>query len=84
MIAVTALRILGYILMGAKMGSVMDAKYFREKAELCERLADGLSLKNPGRIELVHLAEDFRKQAMELEAQDAVREEKFKSHKAAN
>ena len=45
----------------------MDAKYFREKAELCLRLADGLSLNNPGRFQLMDLAEDFRQRAKELE-----------------
>jgi hypothetical protein len=50
----------------------MDAKYFREKAELCLRLADGLSLNNPGRFQLMDLAEDFRERAKELEAQDGV------------
>jgi len=29
----------------------VDAKYFRERAELCSRLADGLSLNNPGRTQ---------------------------------
>jgi hypothetical protein len=47
----------------------MDAKYFREKAALCERLADGLSLNNPARFQLMDLAEDFSKRAKELEAQ---------------
>ncbi len=37
----------------------MDAKYFREKAELCLRLANGLSLNNPGRFQLMDLADDF-------------------------
>ncbi len=41
----------------------MDAKYFREKAALCERLADGLSLNNPARFQLMDLADDFRKRA---------------------
>ena len=49
----------------------MDAKYFREKAALCERLADGLSLNNPGRFQLMDLAEDFMKRAEELEGQGA-------------
>jgi hypothetical protein len=49
----------------------MDAKYFREKAELCLRLADGLSLNNPGRFQLMDLAEDFRERAKELEAKEA-------------
>jgi len=45
------------------------AKYFREKAELCLRLADGLSLNNPGRFQLLDLADDFLERAKELEAQ---------------
>jgi hypothetical protein len=49
----------------------MDAKYFREKAELCLRLADGLSLNNPGRFQLMDLAEDFRQHAKELEMEGA-------------
>jgi len=47
----------------------MDAKYFREKATLCFRVADGLSLNNPGRFQLMELADDFLKRAKELEAQ---------------
>ena len=31
----------------------MDAKHLREKATLCFRLADGLSLTNPSRFELM-------------------------------
>jgi hypothetical protein len=61
----------------------MDAKYFREKAELCLRLADGLSLNNPGRFQLMDLAEDFRERAKELEAQEAEQRQESKSHKAA-
>jgi len=48
----------------------MDAKYFREKAELCLRLADGHSLNNPGRFQLMDLADDFLERAKELEAQN--------------
>jgi hypothetical protein len=48
----------------------VEAKYFREKADLCERLADGLSLNNPARFQLKDLAEDFRKRAKELEVQE--------------
>ncbi|MFZ2076099.1 MAG: hypothetical protein WAV38_05485 [Xanthobacteraceae bacterium] len=61
----------------------MDAKYFREKAELCLRLADGLSLNNPGRFQLMDLAEDFRERAKELEAQEAEQRQESKSPKAA-
>jgi hypothetical protein len=49
----------------------MDARHFREKAALCERLAGGLSLNNPGRFQLMDLAEDFMKRAKELDAQGA-------------
>ena len=58
------------------MVNVMDAKYFREKAALCLRLADGLSFNNPGRFQLMDLAEDFMKRAKELEAQAADQREK--------
>jgi hypothetical protein len=60
---------------------LMDGKYFREKAELCLRLADGLSLNNPGRFQLMDLADDFLERAKELEAQ-MVKEESFR-HEAA-
>jgi len=60
----------------------MDAKYCREKAELCQRLADGLSLNNPGRFQLMDLAEDIREQAKELERQEAEENQESKSHKA--
>jgi hypothetical protein len=60
---------------------LMDAKYFREKAELCLRLADGLSLNNPGRFQLMDLADDFLERAKELEARK-VKEESIR-HEAA-
>jgi hypothetical protein len=50
----------------------MDANYFREKAALCLRLADGLALNNPGRFQLMDLAEDFQKRGEEPEI-EAVR-----------
>lgn len=46
----------------------MDAKYFRDKAATCLRLADGLSLNNPARIQLVSMADDFQRRATELDA----------------
>ena len=49
----------------------MDAKQLREKAALCFRLADGLSLNNPSRFQFMQMAEDFKKRAKELEAQTA-------------
>jgi hypothetical protein len=61
----------------------MDAKYFREKSEVCLRLADGLSLNNPGRFQLMDLAEDFRERAKELETLEAEQRQESKSHKAA-
>jgi hypothetical protein len=58
----------------------MDAKYFREKSELCLRLADGLSLNNPGRFQLMNLAYEFRGKAKELEAQEAEQKRQSNSH----
>ncbi len=52
-----------------------DTAYFRENAARCLRLADGLSLNNPGRIQLLELAHDFNRRAQELEAADAHRDE---------
>jgi hypothetical protein len=48
--------------------AAMDATYFRDKAETCVRLARGLSWNNPARGELMELAEEFHRQADELEA----------------
>jgi hypothetical protein len=45
----------------------MDAAYFRDKAETCLRLAKGLSWNNPARDELMRLADEFRRQAEELD-----------------
>jgi len=47
----------------------MDAIYFRDKAETCLRLAKGLSWNNPARAELMELAEEFQRQAEELDAE---------------
>jgi hypothetical protein len=54
----------------------MDAKDLRKKAELCLRLADGLSLNNPRRVQLMEQAKDFRERAKELEAQTAQQQSK--------
>jgi hypothetical protein len=62
-----------------KWRRAMDAKYFREKAELCLRLADGLSLNNPGRFQLMDLAEDFRERAKELEMEAAQQRSQVKN-----
>jgi hypothetical protein len=48
--------------------AAMEATYFREKAETCLRLARGLSWNNPARGELTELAEEFHRQADEIEA----------------
>jgi hypothetical protein len=48
-----------------------DAKYFREKAAICQGLADGLSLNNPGRFQLMDIAEDLEELAEELEVEVA-------------
>jgi hypothetical protein len=63
-----------------KWGRAMDAKYFRARAALCLRLADGLSLNNPGRFQLMDLAEDFTKRAKELEAQAAQQRQQSEAH----
>jgi hypothetical protein len=49
----------------------MDAKNLREKAVTCLQLAQGLSWNNPGRFQLIDMAEDFQRRAAELEAQAA-------------
>jgi hypothetical protein len=64
------------------MGVTMDAKYLREKAEMCLRLADGLSLNNPSRFQLMRMAEDFRQRAKELEAQTAQQRQQSDLHDA--
>jgi hypothetical protein len=58
----------------------MDANYFREKAALCLRLADGLSLNNPGRFQLMDLADDFKDRAKELETQTAQQRQRSDLH----
>jgi hypothetical protein len=50
-----------------RSGFVMDATYFRKKVAMCLRLAQRLSPKNPGRFQLLELAEDFNRRARELE-----------------
>jgi hypothetical protein len=45
----------------------MDEALLREKAAMCLRLAQGLSPNNPGRFQLLELAEDFGRRARELE-----------------
>jgi len=64
------------------MGVTMDAKYLREKAEMCLRLADGLSLNNPSRFQFMRMAEDFKQRAKELEAQTAQQRQQSDLHEA--
>jgi hypothetical protein len=49
------------------MQSAVDAAYFREKVQICLRLATGLSWNNPARYQLLLLAEDFQKREKRLE-----------------
>jgi hypothetical protein len=63
-----------------KWGMTMDAKQLREKAALCFRLADGLSLNNPSRFQFMQMAEDFKKRAKELEAQTAQQRQQSQSN----
>ena len=53
------------------MNAKFDAKYFRQKAAICQRLADGFSLNNPSRFQLMDIAEDLEELAEELEVQIA-------------
>jgi len=62
----------------------MDAKYLRQQSELCLRLADGLSLNNPSRFELMRLAEDFGKRAKELETKTAQQRQQSQSNESEN
>ena len=55
----------------ARGDAAMDATYFREKAETCLRLAKGLSWNNPARGELMELAQEFQREADELEGASA-------------
>jgi hypothetical protein len=48
----------------------MDAKYFRDRAETCLRLAKELKWNNPGRFHLMDKAENLQRRAANLEAQE--------------
>jgi hypothetical protein len=48
--------------------AAMDAAYFWQKAATCLRLAQTLSLNNPGRISLLEMAQAFERRAKEIEA----------------
>jgi hypothetical protein len=47
--------------------SVIEASYFREKVQICLRLAKRLPWNNPVRYQLLLMAEDFQKREKELE-----------------
>ena len=68
----------------AEMGDGPDAKYLRQQSELCSRLADGLSLNNPSRFELMRMAEDCRKRAIELETKTAQQRRQSQSNPPEN
>jgi hypothetical protein len=48
----------------------MDARYFRERAETCLRLAKELPWNNPGYFHLLDIAENLQRRAAELKAQE--------------
>jgi hypothetical protein len=51
----------------------MDSTYLWQKAATCLRLAQTLSLSNPGRFALLEMAEGFERRAKELEAASMLR-----------
>ncbi len=51
--------------------------YFRENAARCLRLADGLSLNNPSRVQLLELAHEFNRRAQELEVANSETNERI-------
>jgi hypothetical protein len=51
----------------------MDSAYLWQKAATCLRLAQALSLSNPGRVALLEMAEGFERRAKELEAASMLR-----------
>jgi hypothetical protein len=68
---------------GASMDAKLDAAYFRDKAETCLRLADGLSWNNPARPKLMELAEDLKRQAKQLEAAESAPQRPAHSSRSA-
>jgi hypothetical protein len=48
--------------------AAMDAAYFWQKAATCLRLAQTLTLNNPGRVPLLEMAQAFERRAKEIEA----------------
>jgi hypothetical protein len=50
------------------MQFVINAAYFREKVQICLKLAKALSWDDPVRYQLLLIAEDFQKREMELES----------------
>lgn len=51
----------------------MDSAHLWQKAATCLRLAQTLSLSNPGRVALLEMAEGFERRAKELEAASMLR-----------
>jgi hypothetical protein len=48
----------------------MDARYFRDRAETCLRLAKELPWNNPGRFHLMDMAENLQRRAAKLEGHE--------------
>jgi hypothetical protein len=48
----------------------MDARYFRERAKTCVRLAEELPWNNPGRYSLMDMAENLQRRAAKLEGHE--------------
>jgi hypothetical protein len=48
----------------------MDARYFRERAKTCVRLAEELPWNNPGRFSLMDMAENLQRRAAKLEGHE--------------
>jgi len=65
------------------MDAALDAADFRDKAETCLRLANGLSWNNPARGKLMELAEDFERQAKQLEAVEKAAQHPARSCRSA-
>jgi hypothetical protein len=51
----------------------MDAKYFRDRAETCLRLAKELPWNNPGRFHLMDKAENLQRRAANLKRKRSAR-----------
>jgi hypothetical protein len=54
------------------MRPTIDPAYFREKVQICLRLATELPWNNPVRYQLLLMAEDFQRREIELEIHAAL------------